>query len=255
MVSLLAVTFLLAAASKPATVSKPAIVQAERLVKEGDKLLGSERYEQALQAYREAIGLDPTMMMAHYGAGQAQMAMKQYREAITSFRDARDAFHARAALGQDRRFQNERARQDRIQLLRDRIRQNQERVVPPGSVAERARDRAILDYDNQIQLLQRTDETIGSPPPALPPGLSLALGSAYFRSGKLEDAEREYRAAIESQPKLGEPRNNLAVVLFLTGRATEAHEQIKAAEQNGFPVASGLKKDIESALSAPPAKP
>ena len=53
MISLLAVTFLLAAANQPAT------VQAERLVKEGDKLLGSERYEQALLVYRQAIQLDP----------------------------------------------------------------------------------------------------------------------------------------------------------------------------------------------------
>jgi protein O-GlcNAc transferase len=248
MISLLAVTFLLAAANQPAT------LQAERLVKEGDKLLGSERYEQALQVYRQAIQLDPAMMMAHYGAGQAQMALKQYPEAITSFRDARDAFNVRAAQNQDRRFDNERARQDRIQDLRDRIRQNQERVVPAGSAAERERDRAILDYENRIQLLQRPDGEVGGAP-TLPPGLSLALGSAYFRSGKMEDAEREYRAAIEAQPKLGEPRNNLAVVLFLTGRAAEAQEQVKAAEKNGFPVASGLKKDIEAALSVAPARP
>lgn len=249
MMSVLAVAFLLAAAGKPAT------LQAERLVKEGDRLLGSERYEQALQVYREAIGLDPTMMMAHYGAGQAQMAMKQYPEAITSFRGAREAFNARAAQNLDRRFDNERIRQDRIQLLRDRIRQNQERAVQPGSAAERARDRAIQDYDNQIQLLQRPDGHEVDAAPTLPPGLSLALGSAYFRSGKLEDAEREYRAAIQAQPKLGEPRNNLAVVLFLTGRAAEAQDQIKAAEQSGFQVASGLKKDVEAALSVPPAQP
>ena len=249
MISLLAVTFLLAGASKPAT------VQAERLVKEGDRLLGSERYEQALQVYRQAIELDAAMMLAHYGAGQAQMALKQYPEAITSFRDARDAFNVRAAQNQDRRFDNERLRQDRVQVLRDRIRENLERVVQPGSAAERARDRAIQQSENQIQLLQRAEGEVGGAPPPLPPGLSLALGSAYFRSGKLEDAEREYRAAIEAQPKLGEPRNNLAVVLFLTGRADEAQKEVQSAEKNGFQVASGLKKDIEAALSVPPAKP
>lgn len=247
MLTLLAVTFLL-------STQNPGTLQAERLVKEGDKLLGSERYEQALQVYREAIQHDPKMMLAHYGAGQAQMALKQYPEAITSFKDAREAFQARAAENVDRRFDNERLRQDRIQKLRDRIRQNQERAVPAGSPAERARDVAIQDYENQIQQLQRTEGEVAVIP-SLPPGLSLALGSAYFRSGKMEDAEREYRAAIELQPKLGEPRNNLAVVLFLTGRAAEAQQQVEAAEKNGFKVASGLKKDIEAALAAASAKP
>src|SRR5688572_12497868 len=95
--TLLAVTFLLAT-------KNPAAVQAERLVKEGDKLQQSERFEEALAVYRQAIQLDPTMMLAHYGAGQSQMALKRYPEAITSFTDARDAFHARAALEQANRF-------------------------------------------------------------------------------------------------------------------------------------------------------
>jgi protein O-GlcNAc transferase len=249
MIALLAVTLLLAAANPGAT------VQAERLVKEGDKLLGSERYEQALQVYRKAIELDPAMMMAHYGAGQAQMALKRYPEAITSFRDARDAFNVKAAQNLERRFDNERVRQERIQVLRDRIRQNQEMVVEPGSSQERTRELAIQQSESQIALLQRAEGEVGGATPPLPPGLSLALGSAYFRSGKLEDAEREYRVAIEAQPTLGEPRNNLAVVLFLTGRAAEALEQVTAAERSGFKVASGLKTDIEAALSAAPAKP
>ena len=51
------------------------------------------------------------------------------------------------------------------------------------------------------------------------------------------------------QPKLGEPRNNLAVVLLLTGRPAEAKEQLALAEKNGFKVPVGLKKDVETALA------
>ena len=140
MLTMLAVTFLLAT-------KNPSAVQAERLVKEGDRLLESERFEQALLVYREAIQLDPTMMLAHYGAGQAQMALKEYPAAITSFKDARVAFEARAAQNQDQRFEHERAREDRIQALRDRIRQNQERAVEAGSpeAAELARRLAEVE--------------------------------------------------------------------------------------------------------------
>ena len=57
-----------------------------------------------------------------------------------------------------------------------------------------------------------------------PPGLIFALGSAYFRSGRIADAEREYRAALDADPKLGEARVNLAVVLLMTGRPAAARE-------------------------------
>ena len=52
----------------------------------------------------------------------------------------------------------------------------------------------------------------------VPAWVSLALGSAYFRSGQLEDAEREYKAAIAADPRAGEAHNNLAVVYFETNR-------------------------------------
>ena len=51
---------------------------------------------------------------------------------------------------------------------------------------------------------------------SVPAWVSLALGSAYFRSGQLADAEREYKAAIASdrtlrrstqQPRGRVPRN------------------------------------------------
>ena len=72
---------------------------------------------------------------------------------------------------------------------------------------------------------------------------SLALGSAYFRSDALPDAEREYRAAIEVDPKLGEAHNNLAVVYMQTGRHAEADAEIKVAEKAGFRVNPQLKED------------
>jgi tetratricopeptide (TPR) repeat protein len=43
----------------------------------------------------------------------------------------------------------------------------------------------------------------------VPAELSLALGSAYFRNGELTDAEREWKEAIEANPRFGEAHNNL----------------------------------------------
>ena len=85
-----------------------------------------------------------------------------------------------------------------------------------------------------------------------PPALLLSLGSAYFRTGRLADAEREYRAAIEAQPKLGEARSNLAVILLMRGRAKEAQEQVKLAKKHGFKPPAGLVADIDKAVAEGP---
>src|SRR4029077_7100902 len=88
-----------------------------------------------------------------------------------------------------------------------------------------------------------------SGPEQTPAWISLALGSAYFRVDATADAEREYRAAIAVDPKLGEAHNNLAVVYMLTGRFPEAEAEIKAAEKAGFRVKQQLKEDLKKAAA------
>ena len=48
-------------------------------------------------------------------------------------------------------------------------------------------------------------------PQAGRPGISVALGSAYFRNGTPPDAEREYREALKIDSQVGEAHNNLGV--------------------------------------------
>jgi tetratricopeptide (TPR) repeat protein len=227
---------------------KPETLQAQARLKDGQKLMASERFEQAAEAFRDAIRLDPLLTMAHYGLGQAHMALKQYPSAVIAFRGARESFHNRVAESVTRSMENDVAREDRIRSLRDRIRENQERPINPSSAEGRLQQQRIQQWEVEISMLQRP-RGLGAKTPDVPPGISLALGSAYFRSGQLQDAEREYRAALDADGKLGEPRNNLAVVLLLTGRPAEAKEQLAIAEKNGFKVSAGLRGDIEAALT------
>jgi tetratricopeptide (TPR) repeat protein len=230
--------------------SPPDLLLAQGKLKEGQALLKSERYEEAADAFREAIRLDPNLMMAHYGLGQAHMALKQYTSAITAFKGARTAFEARTAEGLNASLENDNRIQERVRDLQDKIRENLNRQLAEGSPEARERDRMISLWEMEMQNLQRSSRSSQPGPPPLPPGLPLALGSAYFRAGQLPEAEKEYRLALEIQPTLGEPRNNLAVVLLLTGRPAEAEEQLKLAEKNGFRVAPGLKEDVQKALAA-----
>jgi tetratricopeptide (TPR) repeat protein len=224
----------------------PQKVQAQDHLKKGQRLMSSEKFEEAAREFQQAIDLDPILTLAHYGLGQANMALKRYPAAVAAFRGARDAFHAVAGREMSRRLENEAAIDDRIRELEDKIRQNQERPPAAGSSAARQLEASVQQWEIEIAMLKRSkgDHAV----PETPAFLSLALGSAHFRSGQLADAEREYRAALDVKPKLGEPRNNLAVVLLLTGRPAEAKEQLRLAEKNGFPVAPGLKQDVDAAL-------
>jgi tetratricopeptide (TPR) repeat protein len=234
----------------PPPADTPATVQAKERLKEGQRLLSKDSFEEAAKAFQQAIELDPLLMMAHHGLGKARMALKEYPAAIAAFEAARDAFHKSAAGSADRRTQAASAREDRIRLLERQIRDAPERSGVVGS--REGGQRQMVEAELQeLERLREEDKR----PPQPPPGLLLSLGSAYFRSGRLADAEREYRAAIDAQPTLGEARSNLAVVLLITGRPAEAKEQLKLAEKSGFKPPSGLKGDIDAALAKASKKP
>ena len=82
----------------------------------------------------------------------------------------------------------------------------------------------------------------------MPAFVSLALGSAYFRLDRLPDAERGFRAALAVDPKLGEAHSNLALVCLLTGRAAEAQDHVRIAEEATFTVNPELKRQIRAAI-------
>ena len=78
----------------------------------------------------------------------------------------------------------------------------------------------------------------------VPAWVSLSLGSALFRSGKLADAETEYKAAVSADPRSGEAHNNLAVVYLETERFNDALASINAAKKTGFKVNPELEKAV-----------
>jgi Tfp pilus assembly protein PilF len=224
----------------------PKAVQAQAKLKEGQRLLGEDDFEAATRMFEEAIALDPLLMMAHYGLGAARMARKEYAAAVAAFEAARQAFHDRAEQNANRRFRNEAAREDRIRKLQDLIRSAGDFGL--GSAAARQRMLEKQEWEAELAALEAQQE-VGGRASMVPAGLSLSLGSAYFRSGRIADAEREYRAALAAQPKLGEAHINLAVVLLMTGKPAEAKEEIKLAKKARAKVPAGLEADIDAAIA------
>ena len=54
-------------------------------VREGDELLQARRYEQAIEAYDEAIEKGADLARAYAGRGQAYAALRRFREAVTDY--------------------------------------------------------------------------------------------------------------------------------------------------------------------------
>jgi predicted Zn-dependent protease len=111
---------------------------------------------------------------------------------------------------------------------------------------------AIQRNDDQIKTLQSLRRRSSEGPLPTPHWLSFALGSAYFRTNDLANAEKEYRAALAQKPDLGEGHLNLGVVCMLTGRLDEATSEVALAEKAGLKVPQALKDDIEKRKAAKP---
>jgi protein O-GlcNAc transferase len=214
----------------------------------GMAALESERYDEAEAEFQNAIRLEPEFDGALYGLGQTYMRKHQYADALKAYTDCLEAFrHNAAAEAMGDAAADQRLR-DQIQVLKDTER-NLERTSQastPQNVGA-----AVQRIRSQIQFLEtrrnRRDHVSPAPVPA---GLSMALGSAYFRLGRHEDAEREYKAAVAVMPSFGEAHSNLAALYLVTERYDLAEAEVKFAEKSGFKVNPALKSEIEKKKAA-----
>ncbi len=215
-------------------------LEALRHYRSGQELLSNEQFEKAAAEFQKAIEKDRLLALAHYGLGQSYMALKRYASAVSAFTGCRDAYEQLAGLGQRNQEAVERQRREETRELRDSI-----RLLESGRIKTATPDRShdILKLESRIRDLERMqqrDVAVFQPPAEV----SLALGSAYFRNGDLTDAEREWKVAVQVNPRLGEAHNNLAVVYMMTGRKKAAEGAVQSAEKSGFRVNAQLKDDI-----------
>ncbi len=222
----------------------------------GRDLVMAERWAEAEDPLTAANRLDPLHPESHYALGQALMGLKRYPEAVAAFTRSREAF-ACAALTDAARQEAERRLDEEMRSIRESLRaMEQERLKltrvswremnreTPLSLAES--NRLLQQLEARLAELQRWKRRGSGPPPEV----FLALGSAQFNAGSLEDAEREYLAALELDPHSGDAHNNLAVVLMLTNRVKEAERELKLAERAGVPVNPRLRDQIRKRKQA-----
>ena len=218
---------------------------AQRHYTAGLGLMSAESWEEAAEEFMAAVAIDPLMAMAHYNLGQCRMNQRRYAEAVAAYDACRTAFEGIGRLSQQEREDRDRQRRDEINELKDDL-MRVKYLTGAGDThaSETAIGMRMEDRLRQLESMQNKDRAGESKVPA---GVSLALGSAYFRQGKLEEAEHEYRRALQLDPKLGAAHNNLAVIYLMTGRVSEADGSMKLAERNGFRVRPAFKDDVRTA--------
>ncbi len=205
----------------------------------------SENWEKAAESFVRATRIDPEFEMAFYALGRSMMPQKKYTEAVTALSRCRDLYREQAGKQFATQQEAQQYRRQRLIELDDVIRQYQQgpQTAQTGETLRQLGERRRQLQEN----LQRgTDVSLAS---SVPSYVSIALGSAYFRLGRLADAEREYKATIAADSKTGEAHSNLAVVYLQTGRYLDAEKAVKAAEKVGFKVNPMLKDDIAARKS------
>jgi tetratricopeptide (TPR) repeat protein len=231
----------LAVASTAAAQVTPERERARTHNRHGWELMTAESFERAAQSFQQAVAIDNTFEDAFYGLGRAQIALKQYVAAIATLTACRKLYIAQAGQHFTSQQDAQRYRQDRITELDEQIRQVQ--TMPPTSQQQNLlRQLNNQRRDIQNAIAKGNSITVDA---TVPPWVSLSLGSAYFRSGRLGDAEREFKAAIGADSRFGEAHNNLAVVFLETNRIAEAEASLKDAKKAGFRVNPQLEQAIK----------
>jgi tetratricopeptide (TPR) repeat protein len=206
----------------------------------GWDLLRGEKFDEAVKAFQQSVEIDPLFENAWFGLGRSHLAMKQYVSATSALARCRDLYLSQTGKQFTSQQEAQRYRQDRMIEIDEMIRQVQS---GPQSIQAQDQMRQLQERRRQLQelIIRGNSVTIDS---SVPAWVSLSLGSAYFRSGKLADAEREYKAAIDADRRAGEALNNLAVVYLETQRYALANSTLQAAKKTGFKVNPELEKAI-----------
>ena len=202
----------------------------------------NEAWEKAARAFQNAIDIDPTFEIPYYGLGRADLALKKFVDAIAAYEKCRELYRDHAGRQFSNSQEAQRYRNDRMIEIDEQIRLTQSGPLTAAR-SDLLRQLQNVKKDLQESIQRGNNMSIATPVPAY---VSLALGSAYFRSGRLADAEREYKATIETDRRSGEAHSNLAVVYLETQRFDLALSSIQAAKKTGFKVNPELEKAVRS---------
>ncbi|GAB6039868.1 tetratricopeptide repeat protein [Endothiovibrio diazotrophicus] len=215
-------------------------------------------FEEALQAARQAVRLDPTTPDAHSNLGIALQSLGRLEEAEAAYRRALairpDFAEAHGNLGRTLR---ERGRMDEAEaayrralairpdyadacynlgnLLRELARFDEAAVAYRQALAIQPDDAEIhYDLGNTLRKLDRPEEAVDAYRQALAlkpddADTCARLGHTLWTLRRLEEAEHAYRQALAIRPGDAETLHNLGITLGDLGRPNDAKAAYRQA--------------------------
>lgn len=177
------------------------------LVAEGDKLLDSKRWEEAVAVYKLAIKLDPKYPPAHRGLGDAYLNIGNWDEALVAYKE------------QARLAPNDADAQNDLGYLYNQLGRHGEAFAP---------------------LVKATglDPTFAEP--------HYGIGYAYLRGADFEKSIGFFRSAIRLKPDYAEAYYGLASAYARLGKADLAQEQLKKLATLDPKLARRLEKELQA---------
>jgi tetratricopeptide (TPR) repeat protein len=200
------------------------------------------QYAEAAEECGKAIGSRPAFAPAHNNRGAALLLLNRPDDAVAEFRQAIDLMpnfalaHANLAHVLERRGLREAAEQECRAAIR---------LQPDLSLAYNVLGTTLF-YMGQSR--HREAETAFREAIRLRPLLAPAYGglaAVLQEHGRNEEAEQACRTAIELQPDLAVAHFFLACALHDQGQFDEALRALRQAKQLGFPPRDNLLRDYE----------
>jgi len=180
------------------------------------------RYNDAIEAFRQALRINPEYAGALYNLGNAYNKLKRYDDAVEAYRQALrinpEYFDAWHGLGTA--YGHLKRYYEAIEAFRQALRINPEHV------------NALYNLGNAYGLLKRYGEAIEAFHQALRinPDHAYAwgnLGNTYRHLDRYNDAIEAYRQALRINPEHADTWNNLGITYALSGNRTAALEAVK----------------------------
>lgn len=196
---------------------------AKKKKEEGNELYKAQKFEEALVAYNEAIGLDPTNMTYISNKAAVYFTQKKYDECI-------EACMAAVEVGKAHRAPFE----DRAKAL-TRAAKAYQKKGDLAKAIELCEQAQLESFDKTTQRLLKTMELDKKKSDAAAylsdekAEEAKQRGNDFFRDKDWVSAVREYEEAVKRAPKNAAIRNNLAAALCKIMDFSGAHRQIETA--------------------------
>jgi serine/threonine protein kinase len=211
------------------TFSLALLKSSEEWINAGYHRYRARRYEEALTAYDQAIGLNPNSADAYYNKGDALRKLKRYEEALTAYDQAillnpnhTDAYYNKGiALGELKRYEEALAVYDQIIGLN-----------PNSDHAYSAKGLTLHDLKRYEEALTAYDQAILLNPNHV--FTYYAKGNTLHDLKRYEEALTAYDQAIDRDQNTSFAYYNKGLTLRTLGKTKEAEQAFKRAHQLGY---------------------